>query len=93
MKIEEKDFILTLNELNYKFDLELLQVVNAKSEEKRREEFQLEGYGMSLETCFRYIINYRIAKNHEVLSLREYIAAYKKEKEDITKVIAANLNK
>lgn len=92
MIIEEKDFKLELNELNSKFDLYLLQVINAKSEEKRREEFQLEGYGMSLETCFRYIINYRIQKEHEIMSLREYVLAYKKEKEDLKNIIMTQLN-
>jgi hypothetical protein len=92
MIIEEKDFKLELNPINTKFDLYLLQVVNAKNEEKRREEFQLEGYGMSLETCFRYIINYRIDKKHDILSLREYVLAYKKEKEDIANILSTQLN-
>ena len=52
--------MLEFNPTNSKFDLYLLRVINAKNEEKRREEFQIEGYGMSLESCFRYIINYRI---------------------------------
>lgn len=92
MVIEEKDFKLELNPANSKFDLYLLHVINAKSDEKRREEFKLEGHGMSLETCFRYIINYRIEKQHEILSLKEYVLAYKKEKEDLTKVISTQLN-
>ena len=68
MTVTEKDFMLEYNPINAKFDLSLLQVVNAKNEEKRREEFQIEGYGMSLESCFRYIINYRINKEFETLS-------------------------
>ena len=92
MVIEEKDFRLTLNEHNYKFDLELLEVVNAKSEEKRREEFQVAGYGMSLENCFRYIINHRIAKEVDTISFKEYVLMYKKEKKEITDVLSTQLN-
>ncbi len=92
MTIEEKDFTLEYNDTNSKFDLYLLHVVNAKDETKRREELKIEGYGMSLESCFRNIINYRIDKNHEILSLKEYIEEYRKEKDELMRVLVKDLH-
>ena len=84
--------MLEFNPTNSKFDLYLLRVINAKNEEKRREEFQIEGYGMSLESCFRYIINYRIEKKFDTMSLLEYINEYKKHKNELSKLIKEQLN-
>ena len=92
MIIEEKDFLLELNPNGSRFDLSLLYVVNAKNPEKRREEFKLVGYGMHLESCFRTIINHRIASRHEVLSLKKYIEEYKKEKDELTNLIKVSFD-
>lgn len=88
MTIEEKDFKLELNELNYRFDLSLLSVINAKDPEKRREEFKLYGYGMSLENCFNVIINYRIDKKIEVIDLKTYVRMYKVELDKLSEELS-----
>ena len=80
MVIEEKDFKLTQIESFDRFDLELLYIINAKNPEKRREEFKVEGYSMTLETCLNKIINYRLSNNKDTYSLKEYIKEYKAER-------------
>ena len=78
MLIEEKDFTLEFEEGHNRFTLSLLYVKNAKKE-NRSEEFKIYGYGMSLETCLSVIINYRISKNFETLTIKEYLEEFKKE--------------
>lgn len=77
MVIEEQDFRLTSCQ-GYCWDLELLQTVRPKGKPERQE-FQVEGYGMSLDSCMRRIINYRIANKKDVYSLKEYFDEFKKE--------------
>ena len=87
MIIEEEDFKLEyLDEFNC-FDVYTLKVINAKDASKRREELILEAYGDSLENALRRIINYRIAKKKESYSLKEYLLAFKKEKDELSKLV------
>ena len=79
MIIEEKDFKLEFDEGCKRFDFYLLHVVNAKNPEKRREEFKLEGYSMLLESIIPRVINYRLNKKLDVVTLKEYLSEYKKE--------------
>ena len=66
MIIEEKDFRLEYEEAGNRFDLYLLQIVNAKDADKRREEFKLHGYGMTMEHALKVIINTRLKNKKEV---------------------------
>lgn len=77
MVIEEQDFRLTSCQ-EYCWDLELLQTVRPKGKPERQE-FQVEGYGMSLDSCMKRIINHRIANKKDVYSLKEYFDEFKKE--------------
>lgn len=77
MIIEEKDFRMTLCTGNL-WDLELLQTIRPKGKPERQE-FQIEGYGMSLENCMKSIINHRLSNKQDVYSLKEYIKEYKEE--------------
>ena len=77
MIIEESDFRMTSCSGNL-WDLELLQTVKPKGKPERQE-FQIEGYGISLENCLKYIVNYRLSKKQDVYSLKQYIKDYKKE--------------
>lgn len=89
MIIEEKDFTLEFEDDHNRFTLSLLYVKNAKKE-NRSEEFKIYGYGMSLEKCMSVIINYRISKKFETLSLKQYLEEFKKETQvlkDLTKTI------
>jgi len=88
MTIEEKDFKLELNETNYCFDLYLLHVINAKDPEKRREDFKLNGYGMSLKSCMKVIINYRINKEIDIIDLKGYIQRYSKIQDKLTEELS-----
>ena len=56
----------------------ILQTVKPKGKPERKE-FQVEGYGMSLDSCMKKIINHRVAEKKEVYSLKEYFEEYKKE--------------
>ena len=84
MIIEGEDFKMELvdNSLTC-FDLELLHVVNAKDPAKRREEFQNVGYGMTRETCIQKIIHYRLKNRKEVYTFKEYLDAFKAERQKI----------
>lgn len=79
MVIEEDDFRMELLDDSTKYDLYTIHVVNAKNEEKRREELKLVGYGMSFERCLHYIILHRLSKKKDTYSLKEYLADFKKE--------------
>lgn len=88
MIIEEKDFKLTQDDCYDRFTLELLCIINAKDAEKKREEFKIEGYSMTLENCLNKIINYRLANKKEVYSLKEYIQEYRDEKGKLNKLLS-----
>lgn len=81
MVIEEKDFKMTNSEGGL-WDLELLHTVRPKGKPSR-EEFQIEGYGMTILNCLKKIINYRLSKKQDVYTLKEYLRDYKKELDEI----------
>ena len=83
MVIEESDFKLEYEENSNKFDLYLLHIINAKDEDKRREEFKIDGYGISLESAIKRIINYRLEKRLNVTTLKDYLLQYKEELKNI----------
>ena len=87
MVIEESDFKLEYEENSNKFDLYLLHIINAKDEDKRREEFKIDGYGMSLESAIKRIINYRLEKRLNVTTLKDYLLQYKEELKNIENLI------
>lgn len=83
MTIEEEDFILEYDDNCDRFDLSLLYVKNAKDPTKRSEEFKIYGHSMILEHCLNKIINNRIAKHKNILTMQEYLTEYKAEREKI----------
>lgn len=87
MKIEGEDFLMEYDEGCNKFDLSIMYVKNAKNPEKRSEELKLYGYGMTMESCIRKIINYRLSKTKDIYSLQEYIKEYRKEIDKIHNLI------
>jgi hypothetical protein len=76
MEIVGDDYKLEYREGSNKFNLHLLKVVHAKDPEKRREELISWGYDMSLDHCISVIINNRISKNNDSISLKEYVDQY-----------------
>ena len=87
MVIEESDFKLEYEENSNKFDLYLLHIINAKDEDKRREEFKIDGYGISLESAILRIINNRLEKRLNVTTLKDYLLQYKEELKNIENLI------
>ena len=78
MIIEEPDFKLTLSASGTSWDLELLRGVKSRDGSVRYE-FKLEGYGIPMDKCMQIIINYRLERNKETYSLKEYIRDYKEQ--------------
>jgi len=77
MIIEEEDFKLIYDDDHDRFDVYTVKVINAKDLEKRREEYSIYGYSMTLEGALRKIINMRISKRKESYFLKEYLKEYK----------------
>lgn len=77
-----------INDNSPLWDLYLLRKVNSKT--NPREEFQLEGYGMPLDSAIgriiRYAINSKYGKN-EITTLKEYLNVFKQIQEEIYKEV------
>lgn len=78
MVIEGPDFKLTLVKDSDRFDLEMLKVVN-KGKSNERTEFDIVGYGYSLERALKIIINRRIENKYDVMDLQLFLSKYKEE--------------
>ena len=86
MIIEEDDFKMELNEGKIKFDLSIKSVINAKNPEKRKEEFKKVAHGMTREWCMEHIINHRISRKYDSISMKNYLQEFKKERESLKKL-------
>lgn len=83
MIIEEEDFRLeSCGDSNCRFDLEIIKTIKPKGGEPRQE-MKIMGYGMSLLSCMKHIINSRIERKKDVLTLKEYLRFYKEETDKI----------
>lgn len=81
MEIVEKDFkLVPCDDNSPLFDLELLYVIKPRGGESRLE-FKNAGYGLSLKTAVKKIIQYRINCKHkeEAIKLKTYFDEFKKE--------------
>lgn len=77
-----------INDTSPLWDLYLLRKVNSKT--NPREEFQLEGYGMPLDSAIGRIIRYAINSKYrkdEITTLKEYLNVFKQTKEEIYKEV------
>ena len=77
-----------INDTSPLWDLHLLRKVNSKT--NPREEFQLEGYGMPLDSAIGRIIRYAINSKYgkdEITTLKEYLNVFKQIKEEIYKEV------
>ena len=70
--------IVPINDNSPFYDLYLLRSIKSKT--NPRDEFQLEGYGMPLDSAIGQIIRFAINNEHkdEVLSLKEYLEEYER---------------
>lgn len=77
-----------INDTSPLWDLYLLRKVNSKT--NPREEFQLEGYGMPLDSAIGRIIRYAINSKYEkdeITTLKEYLNVFKQIQEGIYKEV------
>ena len=77
-----------INNTSPLWDLYLLRKVNSKT--NPREEFQLEGYGMPLDSAIGRIIRYAINSKYgkdEITTLKEYLNVFKQIQEEIYKEV------
>ena len=77
-----------INDTSPLWDLYLLRKVNSKT--NPREEFQLEGYGMPLDSAIGRIIKYAINSKYgkdEITTLKEYLNVFKQIQEEIYKEV------
>lgn len=77
-----------INDNSPLWDLYLLRKVNSKT--NPREEFQLEGYGMPLDSAIGRIIRYAINSKYgkdEITTLKEYLNVFKQTQEEIYKEV------
>ena len=77
-----------INDTSPLWDLYLLRKVHSKT--NPREEFQLEGYGMPLDSAIGRIIRYAINSKYgkdEITTLKEYLNVFKQIKEEIYKEV------
>lgn len=66
IQIQGPEYILRSSGLGFSWDLYLLKVVN-KGKENQKYEFKPAGFGFRLETCIKYIINYRVKSRSKSL--------------------------
>ena len=70
-----------INEHSPKYDLELLHEIGGK---KPRQEFKPAGYGFTLESAIKHIIQYSVnRKLGEEATLKQFLNAYKEESDKI----------
>ena len=76
MTIEEQDFKLVSSVGIDRFDLYGIKIINAKNPEKRREEFVIFGYNMTLPDSIDRIINSRMDGEESEYSVLNYLEKY-----------------
>ena len=77
-----------INDTSPLWDLYLLRKIKSKT--NPREEFQLEGYGMPLDSAIGRIIRYAINSKYgldEITTLKEYLNVFKQIQEEIYKEV------
>ena len=77
-----------INDTSPLWDLYLLRKINSKT--NPREEFQLEGYGMPLDSAIGRIIRSAINSKYgkdEITTLKEYLNVFKQIQEEIYKEV------
>lgn len=68
------------------WDLELLKSIKSKT--NPRQEYVNAGYGLTLDSAIKRIIQFAISSKYDVLTLKDYLRAYKKLSESITNAVS-----
>lgn len=81
MMIQGEFFQLTpVSEDSLLFDLKLLHEIKGKNP---RKEYKDAGYGLTLEHALKKCTQFAISERYEVLSLKEYLEAFKQMQKEI----------
>lgn len=68
------------------WDLELLKPIKSKT--NPRQEYVNAGYGLTLDSAIKRIIQFAISSKYDVLTLKDYLRAYKKLSKSITNAVS-----
>lgn len=68
------------------WDLELLKTIKSKT--NPRQEYVNAGYGLTLDSAIKRIIQFAISSKYDVLTLKDYLRAYRKLSESITNAVS-----
>lgn len=68
------------------WDLELLKTIKSKT--NPRQEYVNAGYGLTLDSAIKRIIQFAISSKYDVLTLKDYLQAYKKLFKSITNAVS-----
>ena len=68
------------------FNLELLKTIKSKT--NPRQEYVNAGYGLTLDSAIKRIIQFAISSKYDVLTLKDYLQAYKKLSKSITNAVS-----
>lgn len=68
------------------WDLELLKTIKSKT--NPRQEYVNAGYGLTLDSAIKRIIQFAISSKYDVLTLKDYLQAYKKLSKSITNAVS-----
>lgn len=81
MMIQGEFFQLTpVSEDSLLFDLKLLHEIKGKNP---RKEYKEAGYGLTLENALKKCTQFAISERYDVLSLKEYLEAFKQIQKEI----------
>lgn len=84
--IKDQDFEMEQYKNTPHFDLKMNAVVN-EGKPNQRTEMKVVGYGIPFESCLQLVISYRLHQEDKVYSILEYIDAFNKEADKISKLI------
>lgn len=68
------------------WDLELLKTIKSKT--NPRQEYVNAGYGLTLDSAIKRIIQFAISSKYDVLTLKDYLQAYNKLSKSITNAVS-----
>ena len=73
--------IVPINDNSPFYDLYLLRSIKSKT--NPRTEFVNAGYGLTIESAIRRIIQFTICSKHDSLTLKEYLNEFKRLREEL----------
>ena len=87
MQIQGDFYKITSIDDSYPFwDLELLKTIKSKT--NPRQEYVNAGYGLTLDSAIKRIIQFAISSKYDVLTLKDYLQAYNKLSKSITNAVS-----